>query len=205
MKGCENLIYGYIRVSTRDQNTDRQLIALKEYGIKPENILTDKMSGKDFNRPAYRRLLKRIHKGDCLVIKSIDRLGRNYKDIIKQWQHITKDIGADIKVLDMPILDTRQHKDLLGTFISDMVLQLLSYVAENERVNIKQRQAEGIAAAKERGVRFGRPTTYDVRQYAPIFARVKAKEISPKQAMAEIGCCQSTYYRIKNQLKHKAA
>ena len=205
MKGCENLIYGYIRVSTRDQNTDRQLIALKEYGIKPENILTDKMSGKDFNRPAYRRLLKRIHKGDCLVIKSIDRLGRNYKDIIKQWQHITKDIGADIKVLDMPILDTRQHKDLLGTFISDMVLQLLSYVAENERVNIKQRQAEGIAAAKERGVRFGRPTTYDVRQYAPIFARVKAKEMSPKQAMAEIGCCQSTYYRIKKQLKHKAA
>ncbi|MBQ7266716.1 MAG: recombinase family protein [Firmicutes bacterium] len=201
MKGCENLIYGYIRVSTRDQNTDRQLIALKEYGIKPENILTDKMSGKDFNRPAYRRLLKRIHKGDCLVIKSIDRLGRNYKDIIKQWQHITKDIGADIKVLDMPILDTRQHKDLLGTFISDMVLQLLSYVAENERVNIKQRQAEGIASAKERGVRFGRPTTYDIQQYAPIFARVKAKELSPKQAMAEIGCCQSTYYRIQRQLK----
>ena len=199
------MIYGYIRVSTRDQNTDRQFIALKEYGIKPENILTDKMSGKDFNRPAYRRLLKRIHKGDCLVIKSIDRLGRNYKDIIKQWQHITKDIGADIKVLDMPILDTRQHKDLLGTFISDMVLQLLSYVAENERVNIKQRQAEGIAAAKERGVRFGRPTTYDIEKYAPIFERVKAKELTPKQAMAQIGCAKSTYYRIQNQLKRKAA
>ncbi len=199
------MIYGYIRVSTRDQNTDRQLIALKEYGIKSENILTDKMSGKDFNRPAYRRLLKRIHKGDCLVIKSIDRLGRNYKDIIKQWQHITKDIGADIKVLDMPILDTRQHKDLLGTFISDMVLQLLSYVAENERVNIKQRQAEGIAAAKERGVKFGRPTTYDIEKYVPIFAQVKTKELTPKQAMERIGCCQSTYYRIQNQLKHKTA
>ena len=199
------MIYGYIRVSTRDQNTDRQLIALKEYGIKPENILTDKMSGKDFNRPAYRRLLKRIHKGDCLVIKSIDRLGRNYKDIIKQWQHITKDIGADIKVLDMPILDTRQHKDLLGTFVSDMVLQILSYVSENERVNIKQRQAEGIAAAKERGVQFGRPTTYDIEKYAPIFAQVKAKELTPKQAMAQIGCAQSTYYRIQNQLKRKTA
>ncbi len=195
------MIYGYIRVSTRDQNTDRQFIALKEYGIKPENILTDKMSGKDFNRPAYRRLLKRIHKGDCLVIKSIDRLGRNYKDIIKQWQYITKEIGADIKVIEMPLLDTSQHKDLLGTFVADMVLQILSYVSENERINIKQRQAEGIAAAKERGVRFGRPTTYDVRQYAPIFARVKAKELSPKQAMAEIGCCQSTYYRIQRQLK----
>ena len=199
------IIFGYVRVSTRDQNTDRQLIALKENGVPIENILTDKMSGKDFNRPAYRRLLKRIHKGDCLVIKSIDRLGRNYKDIIKQWQHITKDIGADIKVLDMPILDTRQHKDLLGTFVSDMVLQILSYVSENERVNIKQRQAEGIAAAKERGVQFGRPTTYDIQQYAPIFAKVKAKELSPKQAIAAIGCCQSTYYRIQNQLKHKTA
>ena len=199
------IIFGYVRVSTRDQNTDRQLIALKENGVPIENILTDKMSGKDFNRPAYRRLLKRIHKGDCLVIKSIDRLGRNYKDIIKQWQHITKDIGADIKVLDMPILDTRQHKDLLGTFVSDMVLQILSYVSENERVNIKQRQAEGIAAAKERGVQFGRPTTYDIEKYAPIFAQVKAKELTPKQAMAQIGCAQSTYYRIQNQLKRKTA
>ena len=194
-----------MRVSTKEQNTDRQLIALKEYGIKPENILIDKMSGKDFNRPAYRRLLKRLHKGDVLIIKSIDRLGRNYKDIIKQWQYITKEIGADIKVIEMPLLDTSQHKDLLGTFIADMVLQILSYVSENERVNIKQRQAEGIAAAKERGVQFGRPTTYDIQQYAPIFAKVKAKELSPKQAIAAIGCCQSTYYRIQNQLKHKTA
>ncbi|MBQ6554061.1 MAG: recombinase family protein [Firmicutes bacterium] len=197
--------FAYVRVSTKEQNTDRQLIALKEYGIKPENILIDKMSGKDFNRPAYRRLLKRLHKGDVLIIKSIDRLGRNYKDIIKQWQYITKEIGADIKVIEMPLLDTSQHKDLLGTFVADMVLQILSYVSENERVNIKQRQAEGIAAAKERGVQFGRPTTYDIQQYAPIFAKVKAKELSPKQAIAAIGCCQSTYYRIQNQLKHKTA
>ena len=195
------MTFGYIRVSTREQNTDRQLIALKEYGVKPENILTDKMSGKDFNRPAYRRLLKRLNNGDVLIIKSIDRLGRNYKDIIKQWQYITKDIGADVIVLDMPLLNTTQHKDLLGTFVADMVLQILSYVSENERINIKQRQAEGIAAAKERGVRFGRPTTYEIQKYAPIFARVKSKELSPKQAMAEIGCCQSTYYRMQRQLK----
>ena len=199
------MTFGYIRVSTRDQNTDRQLIALKEYGVPVESILTDKMSGKDFNRPAYRRLLKRLHKGDVLIIKSIDRLGRNYKDIIKQWQHITKDIGADVIVLDMPLLNTTQHKDLLGTFVADMVLQILSYVSENERINIKQRQAEGIAAAKERGVRFGRPTTYDIQQYASIFAQVKAKELTPKQAMERIGCAQSTYYRIQNQLKHKTA
>ncbi|MBR1442089.1 MAG: recombinase family protein [Firmicutes bacterium] len=122
--------FGYVRVSTREQNTDRQLIALKENGVPIENILTDKMSGKDFNRPAYRRLLKRLHKGDVLIIKSIDRLGRNYKDIIKQWQYITKEIGADIKVIEMPLLDTSQHKDLLGTFVADMVLQILSYVSE---------------------------------------------------------------------------
>ena len=194
------MIFGYIRVSTREQNTDRQLIALKEYGVLPENILTDKQSGKDFNRPNYKRLLKRIHKGDCIVIKSIDRLGRNYKDIIKQWQLITKYKGADIIVLDMPILNTSLNKDLIGTLISDIVLQLLSYVAENERINIRQRQAEGIAAAKERGVRFGRPQTYDVNKYAPIFEKVKNKEITQKEAMFEIGCCPSTYYRIKREL-----
>ena len=199
------MIFGYIRVSTREQNTDRQLIALKEYGVLPENILTDKQSGKDFNRPNYKRLLKRIHKGDCIVIKSIDRLGRNYKDIIKQWQFITKDKGADIIVLDMPILNTSLNKDLIGTLISDIVLQLLSYVAENERINIRQRQAEGIAAAKERGVRFGRPQTYDVNKYAPIFEKVKNKEITQKEAMFEIGCCPSTYYRIKRELNKKTA
>ena len=199
------MIFGYIRVSTREQNTDRQLIALKEYGVLPENILTDKQSGKDFNRPNYKRLLKRIHKGDCIVIKSIDRLGRNYKDIIKQWQLITKDKGADIIVLDMPILNTSLNKDLIGTLISDIVLQLLSYVAENERINIRQRQAEGIAAAKERGVRFGRPQTYDVNKYAPIFEKVKNKEITQKEAMFEIGCCPSTYYRLKSELNKQPA
>ena len=139
------------------------------------------------------------------MIKSIDRLGRNYKDIIKQWQLITKDKGADIIVLDMPILNTSLNKDLIGTLISDIVLQLLSYVAENERINIRQRQAEGIAAAKERGVRFGRPQTYDVNKYAPIFEKVKNKEITQKEAMFEIGCCPSTYYRIKSELNKQPA
>ena len=195
------IIFGYVRVSTRDQNTDRQLIALKENGVPIENILTDKMSGKDFNRPAYRRLLKRLHKGDVLIIKSIDRLGRNYKDIIKQWQYITKEIGADIKVIEMPLLDTSQHKDLLGTFVADMVLQILSYVSENERLNIRQRQAEGIAAAKARGVRFGRPTLYPPDKYLDIFIRYRNKEISQKTAMHLIGCGNGTFYRLYHTLK----
>ena len=177
---------GYARVSTREQNTDRQMIALKEHGVAAENILIDKMSGKDFDRPAYRRLLKKLRKGDCVVIKSIDRLGRSYKDIIKQWQYITKDIGADICVIDMPLLDTSRHRDLIGTFVSDMVLQILSYVAENERVNIRQRQAEGIAAAKERGVRFGRPKKYTAEQFLAVYERVKNHELSYKQAMWEL-------------------
>ena len=193
------MIYGYIRVSTREQNTDRQLIALKEYGVLEENILTDKMSGKDFNRPNYKRLLKKIRKGDVVVVKSIDRLGRNYKSIIKNWQKITKDIGADIVVLDMPILNTGLHKDLIGTLISDIVLQLLSYVAENERVNIKQRQAEGIAAAKERGVRFGRPKKFNAEDYENVFERVRKREINHKQARLEIGCCETTYYKLKRK------
>lgn len=149
-------IYGYVRVSTREQNEDRQLIALQEAGVAAHNIYTDKQSGKDFNRPQYRRLLKKIRPGDLLYIKSIDRLGRNYEEIQNQWRVLTREKGADICVVDMPLLDTRRGKDLLGTFISDLVLQLLSFVAENERVNIRQRQAEGIAAAKARGVRFGR-------------------------------------------------
>ena len=190
--------YGYVRVSTKDQNTDRQLIALKEYGIPERNIFTDKQSGKDFNRHSYKRLVKMLRKGDVLVVKSLDRLGRNYNDVIQQWQKITKKIKADIIVLDMPILDTTQHKDLIGTLISDIVLQLLSYVAENERVNIKQRQAEGIAAAKERGVRFGRPQTYDAVDYITVYEQVKKREITTKQAMKIIGCCPSTYYRLRS-------
>ncbi len=196
---------GYARVSTREQNTDRQLIALKEHGVAAENILIDKMSGKDFDRPAYRRLLKKLRKGDCVVIKSIDRLGRSYKDIIKQWQYITKDIGADICVIDMPLLDTSRHRDLIGTFVSDMVLQILSYVAENERVNIRQRQAEGIAAAKERGVRFGRPKKYTAEQFLAVYERVKNHELSYKQAMWELDCCESTYYKMKKEFTKQSA
>ncbi len=150
-----NKTYGYVRVSSTDQNEDRQLIALRALGV--EDIYTDKQSGKDFKRPQYQKLLRKIKKDDVLYIKSIDRLGRNYEEILEQWRLLTKLKGADIVVLDMPLLDTRRGKNLLGAFLSDVVLQVLSFVAENERVNIRQRQAEGIAAAKARGVRFGRP------------------------------------------------
>lgn len=149
-------VYGYIRVNTREQNEDRQLIALKEISVPEKNIFTDKQSGKDFERPMYRKLVRRLKKDDLLYIKSIDRLGRNYAEILEQWRILTKEKGVDIVVLDMPLLDTRRGKDLMGTFLSDIVLQVLSFVAENERTNIRQRQAEGIAAAKLRGVRFGR-------------------------------------------------
>ena len=150
-------IYGYMRVSTREQNEDRQRIALIEMGVPEKNIYADKLSGKDFNRPQYKKLLKKLDSGAVLFVKSIDRLGRNYADLNEQWRIITKEKGADIVVIDMPLLDTRREKNLLGTLISDIVLALLSYVAENERMNIRQRQAEGIAAAKARGVKFGRP------------------------------------------------
>ena len=151
------MIYGYVRVSSRDQNEDRQLIAMKELSIPDKNIFMDKQSGKDFNRPQYKKLLRRLKRDDLLYIKSIDRLGRNYEEIQNQWRILTKEKGIDIVVLDMPLLDTRRGKDLMGTFLSDIVLQVLSFVAENERTNIKQRQTEGIAAAKAKGIRFGRP------------------------------------------------
>ena len=150
--------YGYIRVSSKEQNEARQLDALHDKGIADCNIYMDKQSGKDFNRPKYKTLYRKLKKGDVLYIKSIDRMGRNYDEIIQEWRRITRFREADIVVLDMPLLDTRRGKDLMGTFLSDIVLQVLSFVAENERTNIRQRQAEGIAAAKARGVRFGRPT-----------------------------------------------
>ena len=150
-------VYGYIRVSSREQNEERQLISLREVQVPEENTFIDKQSGKDFERPQYKRLLRKLKKDDLLYIKSIDRLGRNYGEILEQWRILTKEKSVDIVVLDMPLLDTRQGKDLMGTFLSDIVLQVLSFVAENERANIRQRQAEGIAAAKARGVRFGRP------------------------------------------------
>ena len=150
-------IYGYIRVSSRDQNEDRQLIAMRKIDVPEKNIYMDKQSGKDFERPQYKKLVKKLKKDDLIYVKSIDRLGRNYEEIQNQWRVLTKDKGVDICVIDMPLLDTRRGKDLVGTFLSDIVLQVLSFVAENERSNIRQRQAEGIAAAKARGVRFGRP------------------------------------------------
>ena len=150
-------VYGYIRVSSKDQKEDRQQIALKEVGVERQNVYVDKQSGKDFNRPQYKKMLRKLKKDDLLYIKSIDRLGRNYEEILQQWRILTKEKGVDIVVLDMPLLDTRRGKDLMGTFLSDIVLQVLSFVAENERTNIKQRQAEGIAAAKAQGIKFGRP------------------------------------------------
>lgn len=151
------MVYGYVRVSAKDQNEDRQIIAMREVGVSEKNIYMDKQSGKDFKRKQYKRLVRKMKKDDLLYIKSIDRLGRNYEEIIKQWRYLTKEKRIDIIVLDMPLLDTRRGKDLMGTFLSDIVLQVLSFVAENERSNIRQRQAEGIAAAKARGVKFGRP------------------------------------------------
>lgn len=190
--------YGYIRVSTREQNEDRQVIALHEVGVPEKNIYMDKQSGKDFNRPQYKKLLRKMKKDDLLCIKSIDRLGRNYEEILAQWRILTKDKGIDIMVLDMPLLDTRRGKDLMGTFLSDIVLQVLSFVAENERVNIRQRQAEGIAAAKARGVRFGRLPKPLPPNFHAVYQRWKHGEITGTAAAKECEMPLSTFrYRAK--------
>lgn len=186
-------IYGYIRVSTREQNEDRQVIALHEVGVPEKNIYMDKQSGKDFNRPQYKKLLRKMKKDDLLCIKSIDRLGRNYEEILAQWRILTKDKGIDIMVLDMPLLDTRRGKNLMGTFLSDIVLQVLSFVAENERVNIRQRQAEGIAAAKARGVRFGRLPKPLPPNFRTVYQRWKHGEITGTAAAKECGMPLSTF------------
>ena len=186
-------IYGYIRVSSRDQNEDRQMIALKEVGVPDKNIYLDKQSGKDFNRPQYKKLLRKMKKDDLLYIKSIDRLGRNYEEILQQWRILTKEKGIDIVVLDMPLLDTRRGKDLMGTFLSDIVLQVLSFVAENERANIRQRQAEGIAAAKEKGVRFGRPPKPLPDNFYGCYLRWKRGEITGTAAAKECGMPLATF------------
>ena len=170
--------YGYIRVSTREQNEGRQLIALHEAGVPKKNIYMDKQSGKDFERPQYRRLLRKLKKDDLLYVRSIDRLGRNYEEILEQWRIITKEKDVDIVVLDMPLLDTRRGKDLMGTFLADIVLQVLSFVAENERTNIRQRQAEGIAAAKGKGIRFGRPPRPLPENYHDAYRRWKISVLS---------------------------
>lgn len=186
--------YGYVRVSTKDQNEDRQYIALRELCIPEENIFMDKQSGKDFVRPQYRRLVRRLKKDDLIYVKSIDRLGRNYTEILEQWRILTKEKGADIVVLDMPLLDTRRGKDLMGTFLSDIVLQVLSFVAENERSNIRQRQAEGIAAAKARGVRFGRPPLPLPENFQEVYRAWRGKQITLKQAAQACQMPEGTFY-----------
>lgn len=197
------MIYGYVRVSSRDQNEDRQLIAMKELSIPDKNIFMDKQSGKDFNRPQYKRLLRRLKRDDLLYIKSIDRLGRNYEEIQNQWRILTKEKGIDIVVLDMPLLDTRRGKDLMGTFLSDIVLQVLSFVAENERTNIKQRQAEGIAAAKAKGIRFGRPPKSLPENFHSIYQQWKVGKITGMAAAKACGMPMSTF-RYRAEIYEKA-
>ncbi len=189
-----NNIYGYIRVSSRDQNEDRQIIALKEVGVPEKNIFMDKQSGKDFNRPQYKKLLRKLKKDDLLYIKSIDRLGRNYDEILQQWRVLTKEKGIDIVVLDMPLLDTRRGKDLMGTFLSDIVLQVLSFVAENERTNIKQRQAEGIAASKAKGVKFGRPPLPLPENFYEVHRAWRNKKLTLKEAANACNMPVGTFY-----------
>lgn len=196
-------IYGYVRVSSTDQNEDRQMLALKKQNIANKNIYIDKLSGKDFNRPAYKKLIKKLKSGDLLYLLSIDRLGRNYEEIQNQWRALTKEIGADICVIDMPLLDTRQGKDLMGTFIADLVLQILSFVAQSERENIRKRQMQGIVAAKAKGVRFGRPE----KEIPPEFISFIREWEDKKIALAEIlNMCQiseSTFYRRLREVRIK--
>lgn len=198
-------VYGYVRVSTKEQNEDRQLIALQEVDVSENNIYMDKQSGKDFERPQYKKLLRKIKKDDLLYIKSIDRLGRNYEEIQQQWRVITKEKGVDIVVLDMPLLDTRRGKDLVGTFLSDIVLQVLSFVAENERTNIRQRQAEGIAAAKAKGVRFGRPEHPLPDDFDDIVNAWQEKKIPFEQVLERGGFSAATFYRRLKEHRSKRA
>lgn len=194
----EEHTYGYIRVSSTDQNEDRQRIAMRKRAVPVENIYTDKQSGKDFNRPQYKKMVRHLRSGDLLYILSIDRLGRNYEEIQNQWRVLTKEIGVDICVIDMPLLDTRSGKDLMGTFIADLVLQILSFVAESERTNIRQRQAEGIEAARARGVRFGRPPGPLPENYHSVYQRWRAGVITGVAAARECGMPLSSFrYRAR--------
>ena len=195
----ENQIYGYIRVSSRDQNEDRQVIAMREFGIAEKNLVIDKQSGKDFARPGYRRLLRKLKPNDTLVIKSIDRLGRNYDEVLEQWRLLTKEKQVDIVVLDMPLLDTRKGRDLIGTLISDIVLQLLSYVAQTEREFIHRRQAEGIAAAKARGVKFGRKPKERPAEYEHLRDEWRAGRISARAAARQLGVAHRTFMKWVEQ------
>ncbi|MCD7782853.1 MAG: recombinase family protein [Firmicutes bacterium] len=195
--------YGYVRVSTKEQNEDRQIIAMREANVPEKNIVIEKMSGADFERPKYMRLARKMKPGDVLYIKSIDRLGRNYEEIQEQWRILTKEKGVDICVLDMPLLDTRLGKDLVGTFVSDIVLQVLSFVAENERDNIKQRQAEGIAVAREKGVTFGRPEKPLPMDFAQLVDAIDNRLISREEASKMCGISVSTLYRRIRKYKLK--
>lgn len=193
--------YGYARVSSTDQNEDRQLIALHQAGVDDKFIFVDKQSGKDFNRPQYQKLLRKLKAGDLLYIKSIDRLGRNYEEIQVQWRILTKEKGVDICVIDMPLLDTRRGKDLVGTFLSDIVLQVLSFVAENERNNIRQRQAEGIAAARARGVHLGRPVKEAPADFERIVQAWEKKEITMEEVTQMTGMSETTFYRRRREMQ----
>ena len=192
-------IYGYIRVSTREQNEDRQRLALAALPVPEENIYMDKQSGKDFERPQYRRLVRRLRRDDLLYVKSIDRLGRNYSEILEQWRMLTKEKGVDIAVLDMPLLDTRRGKDLMGTFLSDIVLQVLSFVAENERDNIRQRQAEGIAAARARGVKLGRPALAVPEEFDAVHRKWEDGCLNSRQAAESLGVSHTTFLKWVKQ------
>ncbi|MBQ9490125.1 MAG: recombinase family protein [Lachnospiraceae bacterium] len=192
--------YGYARVSTREQNELRQLVALHEMGITKKDLFLDKQSGKDFNRPMYKKLVARLREGDLIYVKSIDRLGRNYQDIIEQWKLITQNKRADIVVLDMPLLDTRRGKDLMGTFLTDIVLALLSYVAENERTNIVTRQAEGIAAAKAKGVKFGAPVKEIPEKFEEARRLWMEKRMTLREAALLCGMPKSTFYEKARKL-----
>lgn len=187
--------YGYVRVSSADQNEDRQMIALREADVPEKNIFLDKQSGKDFERPNYKKMVRKLKTGDLLYILSIDRLGRNYEEIQKQWRILTKEIGVDICVLDMPLLDTRNGKDLMGTFIADLVLQILSFVAQSERENIRKRQAEGIAAAKAKGVKFGRPEKEVPDDFGKIVRSWEQKKLPFEEVLMKCGMSEATFYR----------
>ncbi len=198
-------VYGYVRVSTREQNEGRQMAALSGVRIPKKNICIDKRSGSDFNRPMYQQMVKRLKPDDVLYVKSIDRLGRNYEEILEQWRMLTKEKGVDIVVLDMPLLDTRRGRDLMGTFLSDIVLQVLSFVAENERKNIRERQKEGIEAAKTRGVRFGRPPKPVPDNFRQVYDRWLLKQISGEEAARLCNLTAATFYRRAREMKDPIA
>ena len=196
-------IYGYVRVSSKDQNEGRQIIAMEEVNVPEENIYVDKQSGKDFNRPKYKALVRKLREDDLLYIKSIDRLGRNYDEILDQWRVLTKVKKAHIAVIDMPLLDTRKAKDLMGTFIADLVLQLLSFISESERKNIKERQREGIEAAKIRGVKFGRPRKPLPENFDQLYNLWKTKEISAAEIARQCDITPATFYNRAKKMKQE--